>query len=74
MLNLVILIVDIAAALFLIFFILLHSGKGSGMSDLFGGGGGLSGGTALERKLDRMTVVTAIVFGFTTFWLSWRWK
>ena len=73
MLKLFILIVDVAAALFLVAFILLHSGKGSGLSDMFGGGGGLSGGTALERRLDRITVVTAIVFGFTTFWLAWKW-
>ena len=74
MLNLVVLIVDVAAALFLVVFILLHSGKGSGLSDMFGGGSGLSGGTALERRLDKVTVVTAIVFGFTTFWLAWKWK
>ena len=30
---------------------------------MFGGGGGLTGGTALERRLDRITVVTAVVFG-----------
>ena len=75
MLNAVLLVIDIIAALFLIVAILLHSGKGSGLSDMFGGGGGLSGGTALERRLDRITVGTAIVFAFTTFWLAahhWR--
>ena len=41
---------------------------------MFGGGSGLSGGTALERRLDKLTVITAIVFGFTTFWLAWKWK
>ena len=71
--NAVVLVIDVLAALFLIVFILLHSGKGSGLSDMFGGGGGLSGGTALERHLDRLTVVTAIVFGTSTFWLSWKW-
>ena len=74
MLNLTVLIVDVAAALFLVVLILLHSGKGSGLSDMFGGGSGLSGGTALERRLDKVTVVTAIAFGFTTFWLAWKWK
>ena len=74
MLNLIVLIVDVAAALFLVVFILLHSGKGSGLSDMFGGGASLSGGTALERRLDRLTVITAIVFGLSTFWLSWKWK
>ena len=74
MLNVIVLVVDIIAALFLVVFILLHSGKGSGLSDMFGGGGGLSGGTALERRLDRITVVTAILFGLTTFWLAWKWS
>jgi len=74
MLNTVILVVDVLAGLFLILTILLHSGKGSGLSDLFGGGSNLSGGTALERTLDRITVLTAIVFGLCTFWLAWKWQ
>jgi preprotein translocase subunit SecG len=67
------LVLNIASALFLIVFILLHSGRGSGLSDMFGGTSSLSGGTALERRLDRLTVVTAIVFAITTFWLSYSW-
>ncbi len=75
MLNLAVIIIDVIAAMFLIVFVLLHSGKGGGLSDMFGGGSaGLSGGTAVERNLDRITVVTAIVFGLTTFWLAWKWK
>jgi preprotein translocase subunit SecG len=74
MLNTVILVIDVLAGLFLILTILLHSGKGSGLSDLFGGGSNLSGGTALERTLDRITVLTAIVFGLCTFWLAWKWN
>jgi preprotein translocase subunit SecG len=73
MLNTVILVIDVLAGLFLILTILLHSGKGSGLSDLFGGGSNLSGGTALERTLDRITVLTATVFGLCTFWLAWKW-
>ncbi|HET7235587.1 MAG TPA: preprotein translocase subunit SecG [Actinomycetota bacterium] len=73
MLNLIALILCIISSLFLIVFILLHSGKGSGLSDMFGGTSTLSGGTALERRLDRITVVTALVFGVSTFWLSANW-
>ena len=62
-LNAVVIVIDIIASLFLILTILLHSGKGSGMSELFGGSSTLAGGTALERTLDRVTVVTAIVWG-----------
>jgi preprotein translocase subunit SecG len=71
--NLLVLIVDIISALFLVIFILLHSGKGGGLSDMFGGGAGLSGGTAVEKRLDKITVVTAILFGLCTFWLAWKW-
>jgi preprotein translocase subunit SecG len=73
MLNVVALVLCVLSSLFLIVFILLHSGKGSGLSDLFGGTSTLSGGTALERRLDRITVGTAIIFGISTFWLSANW-
>jgi preprotein translocase subunit SecG len=73
MLNIVALVLNVLSSLFLIVFILLHSGKGSGLSDMFGGTSTLSGGTAIERRLDKITVVTAIVFGLSTFWLSWKW-
>lgn len=72
--NVIALVLNVISSLFLIVFILLHSGKGSGLSDMFGGASSLSGGTALERRLDRITVVTAVLFGLTTFWLSWKWK
>ncbi len=68
-----ILVVHLLASLFLIAFVLLLSGKGGGLSDMFGGGGGLSGGTSIERNLDRITIVTAVLFGVTTFWLAWQW-
>jgi preprotein translocase subunit SecG len=74
MLDIIALILTILSSLFLIVFILLHSGKGSGLSDMFGGSGSLSGGTALERRLDRITVATAIVFGLSVIWLSWQGK
>jgi len=72
--NVIALILNIMSSLFLIVFILLHSGKGSGLSDMFGGGSSLSGGTSLERRLDKVTVATALIFGMSTFWLSWKWK
>jgi preprotein translocase subunit SecG len=73
MLNAIIIVIDVITALFLVVFILLHSGKGSGLSDMFGGASSLSGGTAMERRLDKITVAAAIVFGLCTFWLSWKW-
>jgi preprotein translocase subunit SecG len=57
----------------LIFLILLHAGRGGGLSDMFGGGmsGGFQGSTVVERNLDRLTVIAAVVFGITTFVLTW---
>ena len=49
MFNAFVIVMTVLASLFLIIFVLLHSGKGGGLSDMFGGGGGLSGGTALEQ-------------------------
>jgi len=73
MLNVAVLVLNLGSSLFLIIFILLHSGRGSGLSDMFGGTSSLTGGTSLERRLDKITVATAIIFGLSTFWLSWRW-
>ena len=57
-----------ASALGIIFLVLLHSGKGGGLSDMFGGGNGAqtAGSTVVEQNLDRITIVTALVFVFTT--------
>ena len=52
----------------LIFLVLLHSGKGGGLSDMFGGGAGAAaaGSTVVEKNLDRITVIAAVVFGFSS--------
>ena len=51
--------------------ILLHSGRGGGLSDMFGGGGGAAlGSTAAERNLNRITFVLALVWGFTIITLD----
>jgi preprotein translocase subunit SecG len=74
-LTALILVVDIAAALTLIFLILLHSGRGGGLSDMFGGGqlgGSMAGSTVVERNLDRLTIVAATIFTFATVILSLR--
>ena len=66
--------IHVIVSLLLILLILLHSGRGGGLSDMFGGGmgGSTAGSTVVERNLDRITVATAIVFGFTTIILSIR--
>jgi len=60
--------IEVASALGLIFLILMHSGKGGGLSDMFGGtvGAAAQGSTVVERNLDRITVTDAIIFTFAT--------
>jgi preprotein translocase subunit SecG len=68
MLKLIVGTVHVLDSLLLIFLVLLHSGRGGGLSDMFGGGIGAAaaGSTVVERNLDRITVVAALVFAFTT--------
>jgi preprotein translocase subunit SecG len=70
-LTAVVVTIQVIASLTLILLVLLHSGKGGGLSDMFGGGMGATaaGSTVVERNLDRITVVAALIFGFTTMGL-----
>lgn len=48
--------------------VLMHSGRGGGLSDMFGGGLGASAAasTSVEKNLDRITIVFSLMFGFMT--------
>ena len=72
--NATLMTVHVIVSLILIVFILLHSGRGGGLSDMFGGvsGGSLAGSTVVERNLDRLTVVVSLIFTFTTMLLALR--
>jgi len=61
-------IVQVAIGVIVIFLVLLHSGKDAGMSGAFGVGvaGGSSGGSLMERNLDRWTIVFAVLFMVNT--------
>ena len=74
MLTAAIVVVHVIVALLLVLLVLLHSGRGGGLSDMFGGGIGASaaGSTVMERNLDRITVAVAVIFGFTTVILALR--
>ncbi|HEX9343122.1 MAG TPA: preprotein translocase subunit SecG [Actinomycetota bacterium] len=65
-------ILHIIASLTLCLFILLHAGRGGGLSDMFGGGmnTSLGGSTVVERNLDRLTVGAASLFGLTSIFLG----
>ncbi len=69
----IVIAVHVIVSLGLIALILLHAGRGGGLSDVFGGGmgpAGLSGSTVVERNLDRITVGVAVVFAITTLVLA----
>ena len=61
-------VLQVFIAVILILLILLHSGKDAGMSGAFGvgGGAGATGGSLMERNLDRWTILFAIVFVLNT--------
>jgi preprotein translocase subunit SecG len=73
-LTAVVVVIHVLVSLLLIALILLHSGRGGGLSDMFGGamGSAAAGSTVVERNLDRITVATAVVFAFTTTILAIR--
>ncbi|MGH9030340.1 MAG: preprotein translocase subunit SecG [Acidimicrobiales bacterium] len=72
--TIAILVIHLIVSGGLIFLILLHSGKGGGLSDMFGGsvGQAAAGSTVVERNLDRITVTVAVIFAFTTLILALR--
>lgn len=57
-------IVLILASLGLVVLVLLHRGKGGGLSSMFGGGmsSSLSGSSVVEKNLDRLTVIVGLVW------------
>ena len=67
-------VIEAVSAVGLVFRVLLHSGRGGGISDLMGGsiGAAASGSTVVERNLDRITVAAALVFTFATLTLDLR--
>ena len=66
----VLMIVHVALALGLIVFVLLHSGKGTGLSSMLGGfSSAASGTTIIEKNLDRITVGLAVGWALTSLLL-----
>jgi preprotein translocase subunit SecG len=60
----------IAACLGMILLILLHSGKGGGISGLFSGMvDSFDGAGIVEKNLDRITIIIGVFFGITSILL-----
>jgi preprotein translocase subunit SecG len=72
--TIIFVLIQVVVSLLLIVLVLLHSGRGGGLSEMFGGGLGsaAAGSTVVERNLDRITIVAAVIFMFTTVTLAIR--
>jgi preprotein translocase subunit SecG len=66
----------VVASLVLIVLVLLHRGKGGGLSSMFGGSfySSLSGSSVVERNLDRLTIVAGLVWTVCIFGLGLLYK
>ena len=65
------LVINVVSMVAMVAGILMHSGRGGGLSDMFGGGGGAAlGSSSAERNLTRITFVFALVWIFSVIALS----
>jgi preprotein translocase subunit SecG len=66
-------IILVITSLVMILLVLLHKGKGGGLSDLFGGGvsSTLGSSSVVERNLDRITVFFGVLWFIDIVILGW---
>ncbi|MBN2169676.1 MAG: preprotein translocase subunit SecG [Actinobacteria bacterium] len=72
-LEIVLIVIHVIASLGLVVSVLLHSGKGGGLSSALGGGSSsmFSGSYVVEKNLDRLTIGAGAIFVVTTLLLTW---
>ena len=64
-------IINILSLIALVAGVLMHSGRGGGLSDMFGGGGSAAlGSSAAERNLNRITTVFCLIWFVTVIALG----
>lgn len=69
----IVVVFHVIVSVALVILVLLHSGRGGGVSEMFGGvQSAAAGSTVVERNLDRITVAAAVIFAFTTIMLAIR--
>jgi preprotein translocase subunit SecG len=67
----IVLVINLLSLIAMVAGVLMHSGRGGGLSDMFGGGGGAAlGSSAAERNLNRITFVFAPVWIITVIALG----
>ncbi len=66
-------VILIIVSLVMILLVLLHKGKGGGLSDLFGGGvsSTLGSSSVVERNLDRITIFFGVLWFIVIVVLGW---
>jgi len=67
-------VLHVSVSVVIIALVLLHSGRGGGVSDMFGGGisSAAAGSSVVERNLDRATIISVVIWTFTTIALAIR--
>ncbi len=75
-LKIAVLVLFFASSASMIIFVLLHSGRGSGLSGAFGGSliGGMGGTQIAQKNLDRLTIASSLIFVSTTIVLIFFYK
>lgn len=65
--NIILLVLMILSGIATVLLILMHSGKGTGVSDMIASSmyNSAAGSSIMEKNLDRLTVITAVVFGLS---------
>lgn len=74
MLTIAVIVLHVLVSVGIIVLVLLHSGRGGGVSDMFGGGisSAAAGSSVVERNLDRATITMVLIWTFTTIALAIR--
>src|ERR1044071_8354200 len=68
----IVLVINVISMVAMIAGILMHSGRGGGLSDMFGGGGSAAlGSSAAERNLNRLTTVFALIWVRVVVFVGW---
>ena len=67
-------VIHIVVSVALILLVLLHAGRGGGVSEMFGGGmrSQAMGSTVMEKNIDRITLTIAFIFAGTTVLLAFQ--
>lgn len=66
-LNLILLLLMFVSGVATVLLVLMHSGKGTGVSDMIASTmyNSAAGSGIMEKNLDRLTVITAVIFGLS---------